>query len=593
MSDIINILPESVANQIAAGEVVDRPASAVKELMENALDAGATHIQLIVKDAGRTLIQVVDDGCGMSEGDARRCFERHATSKIRQANDLFALHTMGFRGEALAAIAAIAQVELQTRTHDNELGTAVTVEGGRILNQSACSTAPGTSISVKNLFFNVPARRNFLKRDSVELSHIEETFRRIALAHCDVAFSFYSNDRPLYELRVANLAQRITHLFGDAYKERLYYIEEHSDIVSLHGYVGKIDFARRTRGDQYLYVNGRFIKHPSLGAAIEKAYADLIPDRHYPGYFVMLEVHPDRIDVNIHPTKTEVRFIDEHAIFAILRAAVKKALGLYSLDSRIEFDPSTEIDFSPAPAGYIPHEPKIQYNSAYNPFNEHRSAGGGRQQWENFFDEEDKSSAHEPAPQLQLPPQEPVQPATCIQVGGRWIVGALPSGLLIVDQQRAHERILYERYCARNDDASPQQLLFPVTCTFSPADAEILAELLPALRRQGIIAEPFGRNSYVVSAVPDNGCEPQLQQLLQETIADYKASLMQPADKDPLCLALARRMAVQQGVTLCQEEMQQIVADLFRCQTPQYSPSGQRCMAVLSDQELTEVINTR
>lgn len=618
MSDIINILPDSVANQIAAGEVVDRPASAVKELLENALDAGAHTIRLIVKDAGRTLIQVVDDGCGMSDSDARLCFERHATSKIHQAGDLFALHTMGFRGEALASIASIAQVELRTRMPGNELGTEVVIEGSRIQSQQPCSTAAGTSIAVKNLFFNVPARRNFLKRDSVELGHIEEVFKRIALAHCDIAFSFHSNGRLLYDLREGNLAQRIANLFGEAYKERLYYIEEHSDIVSLHGYVGKADYARRTRGDQYLFVNGRYIKHPYLGASIEKAYTDLIPADHHPAYFVMLQVDPGRIDVNIHPTKTEVRFIDESAIFAVLRAAVKKALGQFSLDNQIEFNPSTEIDFTPAPAGYTPPEPTVHYNPHYNPFNEHRDTASDRQRWENFFDTDtpasDNPDANEPeqesshysgttgiglSPTLPFPDADTVsEPAdlsldSCIQVMRRWIVGTLPSGLLIVDQQRAHERILFERLCARNTPTSAQQLLFPITCTFSPADAETFNEILPTLREQGFDLQPLGRNNFVANAIPKGIGEAELQHLFDEMVSDYKASLMQSADsgqRQVLCQSLAHRMAVKPGTVLSQEEMQQIVADLFRCQMPTRSPSGQPCMRILNETDLARQI---
>ncbi len=608
MSDIINILPDSVANQIAAGEVVDRPASAVKELLENAIDAGAHNIQLIVKDAGRTLIQVVDNGCGMSDSDARICFERHATSKIHQAGDLFDLHTMGFRGEALASIASIAQVELRTRKPDSELGTVVVIEGSHIESQQPCSTALGTSISVKNLFYNVPARRNFLKRDSIELGHIEETFKRIALAHCDIAFSLHSNGRPLYELQPGNLAQRITHLFGNNYKERLYAIEEQCDIVSLHGYVGKADYARRTRGDQYLFVNGRYIKHPYLGAAIEKSYADLIPADQHPAYFVMLNVDPSRLDVNIHPTKTEVRFIDESAIFAILRSAVKKALGQFSLDNQIEFNPCTEIDFTPAPKGYTPPAPKVHYDPTYNPFNSHRDTSAGSQKWENFFDTDtpaDTSLATTPADfdsasNSEAPQHDTLFPMAdtkaddqmaCLQVQRRWIVASLSSGLLIVDQQRAHERILFERLCAHNAPVNAQQLIFPINCSFQSADAEALNELLPMLREQGFDLQPLGGNNYVAVAVPDAACEDNLQQLLDEMIADFKASLLQSADnsrQQALCRTLARRMAIKAGTALSQEEMQQIVADLFRCQVPTTSPSGKKTLTILPPEKIME-----
>ena len=607
MSDIINILPDSVANQIAAGEVVDRPASAVKELLENALDAGARNIQLIVKDAGRTLIQVVDDGCGMSDSDARLCCERHATSKIHQAGDLVNLHTMGFRGEALASIASIAQVELRTRKPENELGTVVVIEGSHIESQQPCSTAVGTSIAVKNLFFNVPARRNFLKRDSVELGHIEETFKRIALAHCDIAFSLHSNGRPLYELQPGNLAQRITHLFGNNYKERLYAIEEQCDIVSLHGYVGKADYARRTRGDQYLFVNGRYIKHPYLGAAIEKSYTDLIPADHHPAYFVMLNVDPSRLDVNIHPTKTEVRFIDESAIFAILRSAVKKALGQFSLDNQIEFNPCTEIDFTPAPKDYTPPTPQVHYDPTYNPFNSHKFTTD-RQQWENFF-ETGKTSTHAEKSDFSIGDTTPAttrqaeetlfplsdavsnDPMACLQVQRRWIVSSLPSGILIVDQQRAHERILFERLCAHSTPINAQQLIFPINCSFQPSDAETLAELLPLLREEGFDLQPLGGNNFVAVAVPDASCEENLQQLLDEMIADFKASLLQANEnsrQQVLYRSLARRMAVKSGSALTQEEMQQIIADLFRCQVPTASPSGKKTLTIIPPEKMLE-----
>ena len=501
MADVIHILPDSVANQIAAGEVVDRPASAVKELLENAIDAGATHIQLHVREAGSTLIQVIDNGCGMSDSDARLCFERHATSKIHKADDLFDLHTMGFRGEALASIAAIAQVELKSRQHDNDLGTLISAEGGVILNQEPCSCPFGTSLSVKNLFFNLPARRNFLKKESIELSHIEEIFKRVVLVYPSIAFSFSSNGKTLYDLQAGNLAQRISQLFGNAYKERLYPVEEKTDVVCVKGYVGKAEHAKKTRGEQYLFVNGRFIKHPALSSAVEKAYSDLIPDHHYPTYFIMLDVDPARIDINIHPTKTEVKFADEHAIFAILRAATKKAIGQFCLANELEFNPSDEIDFSPAPANYIPPEPQISYNNNFNPFNtpsshpphpssdKHdsslSSAFKSTPPHERFNTPSQQQlfnnitpDAHDSAAPSHFPNDHS---ACCMQVQGRWIVSSLSSGLLIVDQQRAHERILFERLVSHSGKTAAQQLLFPVNCSFSPADAEILAEMMPAI----------------------------------------------------------------------------------------------------------------
>lgn len=606
--DIINILPDSVANQIAAGEVVDRPASAVKELLENALDAGASKIQLIVKDAGRTLIQVIDNGCGMSDSDARLCFERHATSKIHKADDLFAIHTMGFRGEALASIAAIAQVELKTRQHDSELGTQIIIEGCDIKEQNTCSCPAGTSLSVKNLFFNVPARRNFLKKDSVELSHIEEIFKRVALINYTTDYTFHSNGRVLYDLHSGNFAERISQMFGQNYRDRLYPVEESTDIVKIHGYVSKPEFVRKTRGEQYLFVNHRFIKHPALSAAIEKAYTDLIPDRNYPSYFLHLEVDPSRIDINIHPTKTEVKFIDEHALFAILRAATKKALGQFSLAAELEFNPIEEVDFAPAPTGYIPQQPQVSYNPDYNPFKSSGSSSGSSYsgykppsdkprspQWTSFFDLSAADAEAEPTPQVpaqttieSVAPVQTDQPNPCLQVQNRYIVSTMPSGLLVVDQQAAHERVLYERLSNRHHNANAQQLLFPVNCQFSPADADILNELLPDLKVYGFEIGSIGQTTFVVTATPPDVKDGDLQQIFDQMIVEIKGNMINKfADRSQcLCRSLARHTCVKSGTPLQQAEMQQIIADLFCCQMPSMSPSGKKTMVIVQPENL-------
>ena len=601
MSDIINILPDSVANQIAAGEVVDRPASAVKELLENALDAGATHIQLIVKDAGRTLIQVIDDGCGMSDSDARICFERHATSKIRSADDLFDIKTMGFRGEALASIAAVAQVEMKSRQRDSELGTQIVIEGSDVKEQSPCSCPTGTSIAVKNLFFNIPARRSFLKKDSIEMSHIEEVFRRVALPNYKVAFSLHHNGRLLYDLKGGNFAQRIAGIFGKSFSERLYHIQESTEPVKIYGYVGKSEFVRRTRGEQYIFVNDRFIKHPSLSAAIERAYSELIPERTYPSYFVLLNVDPSRLDVNIHPTKTEVRFLDENIIFAILRAATKKALGQFQLATEIEFNPSTEIDFSPAPKDYTPEQPKVSYNPNYNPFSSTRpSQPTRRNEYEHFFDSAigARNTGNDEVAQ-RLPLDEEPRPNDDAATNGtapigyqnRFIITTLKSGIAIIDQHRAHERILYERLMARKgSQASAQQLLFPVNLRFNAADSELLNELLPELEQLGFIISPLGQNTFVVSATPPDIGDKELQSLLEQTINDYKSSMLQKfGDRNQsICLSIAKRMAVKSDTCLQPEEMQSLIADLFSCKAPDISPSGKRTMFILGEKELEE-----
>ena len=591
--DIINILPDSVANQIAAGEVVDRPASAVKELLENAMDAGATQIDLIVKDAGRTLIQVVDNGSGMSDSDARLCFERHATSKIHKSDDLFAIHTMGFRGEALASIAAIAQVELRTRLHDSELGTAIVIEGSHIVSQEPTACPTGTSMAVKNLFFNVPARRNFLKKDSVEFSHIEEVFRRITLIHYDIAFTLTSNGRLLYDLKAGSLLQRISQLFGNAYKERFFAVEEETDIVRIKGFVGKPEFARKTRGEQYLFVNGRFIKHPALSAAVEKAYTDLLPEHSYPSYFIGLQVDPSRIDVNIHPTKTEVKFVDDHALFAILRSAVKKALGQFTLATELSFDTPPEFNIPPAPKGYTPPTPRISYNPDYNPF-----AGAGVQGVRGSA-RECKTSAQDDAIVLNslnsldsMDSQNSLNSPkmSCLQVQNRYIVTPLSSGLAVIDQQRAHERILFDKLTQSSNNAitHSQTLLFPVNCQFSPADADLFNEMLPDLRSYGFAVEPLSQSTFVVTATPADLKEDDLQACFDQMLADYKGAVMQRFSNrsQSLCASLARQMAIKPGKALTQEEMQQLVADLFACPMADTAPSGKKIITVIKPEEL-------
>lgn len=656
MSSIINILPDSVANQIAAGEVVDRPASCVKELLENAIDAGATQIQLILKDAGRTLIQVVDNGCGMTDDDARLCFERHATSKIHKADDLFAIRTMGFRGEALASIAAVAQVELKTRKRGAELGTCVEIEGCEVTNQQPCSCSEGTSISVKNLFYNIPARRNFLKKDSIELSHIDEIFRRVAIVNHTVAFTIYSNGKLLYELRSTNKAGRIADIFGKGSSERFFPVNESTDVVKVEGYVGKPEHVRKTRGEQYIFVNQRFIKHPALSVAIEKAYQELIPERTYPSYFIFLDVDPSRIDVNIHPNKTEVRFDDEHALFAILRAATKRAIGQYSLASEIEFNPSTEFSFNPPPQGYIPPIPTISYNPNFNPFNDNAdgstpsgsprtsssvkgntSTGSGDgihgsnfaghngfksspvdSRWENFFQptssptpsqstptvptdqptleglENSPKPAESGAMGITIEPSGDAAPTSIIYQG--YIISSIKSGIVMVDIRKASERILYEQFMEQRAASNglpvgAQQLLFPVSCNFSPADAELLRELLDDIRGLGFALDLLGNCTLVVSATPPDVKESELQDLFDQLIVDYKGCMMKRfSDRDQmLCASLARQMSKHAADLLPSDRAQSILADLFACRVPDITPSGEKTMIVLNETKLTEL----
>ena len=586
--DIINILPDSVANQIAAGEVVDRPASAVKELLENAMDAGATQIDLVLKDAGRTLIQVVDNGCGMSDGDARLCFERHATSKIQRADDLFAIHTMGFRGEALASIAAIAQVELRTRLHDAELGTAILIEGSRIVSQQPQACPPGTSLAVKNLFYNVPARRNFLKKDGVELSHIEEVFRRITLVHHDLGFSLQHNGKTLYDLKAGSMLQRISQLYANYYKERLLPIEEETDLVRIKGFVGKPEHARKTRGEQYLFVNGRYIKHAALNTAVERAYDDLLPDRSHPSYFIALQVDPARIDINIHPNKTEVRFVDDHALFAILRSAVKKALGQFTLATELSFDTPPEFNLAPAPSGYIPQQPKISYNPDYNPFRPSPTQTRIKLDTPNTLPDLN-DPLNTPHSSL-LTPHSSLPTTPCLQLQDRYIATALSSGLALIDRQRALERILYDRLTPTSELRPPnsQTLLFPINCQFSAADAELMGELLPDLQDYGFALEAVGQTTFVVTATPADVQEANLQPFFEQLLADYKASTLQKfCDRgQSLRAALARQMAARATSPLSQEEMQQLVADLFACPMADTTPGGKRIITIVKPEEI-------
>lgn len=594
--DIINILPDSVANQIAAGEVVDRPAGAVKELLENAMDAGATQIDLVLKDAGRTLIQVTDNGCGMSDSDARLCFERHATSKIQRADDLFAIHTMGFRGEALASIAAIAQVELRTRQTGADIGTQVVIEGAQIVSQEPAACPTGTTMTVKNLFFNVPARRSFLKKDTVELSHIEETFRRITLIHHDIGFSLTHNGKKLYDLTAGSMLQRICGLFGQPMKERLYAVEEETDIVKIRGFASRPEYSRKTRGEQYLFVNGRFIKHPALSSAVEKAYTDLLPEHCYPSYFIGLQVDPSRIDVNIHPSKTEVKFVDDHALFAILRSAVKRAIGQFSLATELSFDTPEEFNIGPAPEGYVPPEPKISYNTGYNPFRATSSQTHMRMESQEWPKREERTEqpwltveADETEETPPTPPTPAVQTSACMQLQGRYIATPLSSGLALIDQQRAHERILYDKFMGSQQAAiGSQTLLFPVQCRFSAADAELFNELIPDLKGYGFVIDAMGGCTFVVSATPAGVNESAIQELFDQMLTDHKGASMQKhvSRSQCLCASLARQMAIKPGQQLTQEEMQQLVAELFACPLAEMSPSGKRTITIVKPEEL-------
>lgn len=600
MADIIQLLPDTVANQIAAGEVIQRPASVVKELLENALDAGANEITLIIKDAGKTLIQVVDNGKGMSETDARLCFEKHATSKIKNADDLFALHTMGFRGEALASIAAIAHVELKTRQAENDLGTQIEMEGSSVINQSSCQHQAGTSIAVKNLFYNVPARRNFLKSNTAELRHIIDEFQRVALVSPQVAFSFYNNGQILFQLKPALLKQRIVHLFGNNYSERLVPIEQKSEYVSISGFLGKPEFAKKTRGEQFFFANGRFIKHGYFHHAVVNTFQELIPENAIPSYFIYLEVDPKSIDVNIHPTKVEVNFLDKQLIYAVLSSSIKKALAENNLTPALDFEtePSLNFDF---PKDKPIRPPQIKINPDYNPFEaESKSERSGYQSpkntenWEALYTVQ---SQNKPASTVAFPKNDSTPDSfeestqNVVQSGLKYIVSSVKSGLMVIDQHLAHERILFERYLERfkNGRSPSQQLLFPTQLHFSAADSEIIKELLPDLKEIGFDIEPFSSQNFVANGIPPEIQESQTQAVLEQIVENVKVNKDFDQDRNiSFAKSLARQLAIKSGQRLKTEEMTRLIDELFACQVPDKSPGGQSILTILSLNELDE-----
>jgi len=607
MPDVIKLLPESVANQIAAGEVIQRPASAVKELLENAIDAGATEIKLYIKDSGRALIQVVDNGCGMSLTDARLAFERHATSKIREASDLFAIRTLGFRGEALASIAAVAQVQIKTRKHEDELGTSVEIEGASFKNQSPCSCQGGTSIAIKNLFFNVPARRNFLKSNTAEFRHIIEEFQRVALVYPEIAFSLHNNDKPMFMLQRATLKQRIVGLMGNHFTNRLIPIKETVPEAEISGFIGKPEFAKKTRGDQFFFVNKRFIRNPYLHHAVDGAYKELIPNDAHSCYFIYLEVDPGTIDINIHPTKTEVNFQHNQVIYAVLRSAMKKALGKFSAASMLDFDAEQGINLTQPPPGYIPKEPKVNIDPEYNPFNQLSGAMPDHarkpvdKNWQNLYKAEvpaqsslilrtglDAEEASEQAP------DKPVAESNLLmQVNGRYVVTRVKSGLMVIDQHHAHQRIIYDRLMEKLSSNQPgsQQTMFPQTVSFSPANADILREIHPQLQLLGFVIEPLAINTFVVNGMPADMDNQEPGELLEKLIDNYKKNLvdLKSDKKTNLALSMARQLAIKPGKTLGNEEMLAIVNELFASKAPEIAPDGSPTLRIITLNDISKM----
>ena len=605
MADIINVLPDSVANQIAAGEVIQRPASVLKELVENAVDAGATQIDVVIKQAGRTLIQVRDNGCGMSETDARLCFERHATSKIKSADDLFRLHTKGFRGEALASIAAIAHVELRTRQANSEVGTCIVLEGSLCKEQSPCSCEAGTSFSVKNLFYNVPARRNFLKSDTVEFGHIHEEFLRIALIHSDVDFKLYQNDKLEYNLPKSTLKQRLVNVFGKNYEERLMPIEQETDVVRIHGFIGKPNAARKTRGEQYLFVNKRFIKHNYFHHAIASAFEEVIPEKHFPSYFVYFEVDTEMIDVNIHPTKTEVKFQDERLIYSFLHSTVKRSIGMFHLGSNIDFDDISPIDFGAISSRNIPREPLTSSNSDYNPFEKSKSnptySSGNtvkvNESWRQIYEsiQENTPVEYLETQGVITPLQEMEEPTVSLkpsifQTINRYIVAKIKSGFVVIDPEAAFERILYERFLKNLNDtpSGSQKLLFPETLNFAPQNGDLVRDLLVEFKKLGFDLEEFGQNTFILNGIPLGFEEQDIQQNIEQILESYKNNLisLKISKKNNIAHSFARSIGRRRSKLFSEEEMQLLLSELFSTSSPQLSPSGKKICITFNEMEL-------
>ena len=606
MLDVIKLLPDSVANQIAAGEVIQRPASAVKELMENALDAGATQIDLVVKDAGKSLIMVTDNGCGMSETDARLCFERHATSKIAKAEDLFALRTMGFRGEALASIAAIAQVELKTRRKEDEVGVKIINEGSVVKEQSLTPMQPGTTFSIKNLFFNVPARRNFLKSPQSEMRHIVEEFTRVALMHPEVSFTLTSDGKELYHLYTGSLKQRIMGLFGSNYAEKLLPVNQDSERVRISGFIVKAEYAKKTRGEQYFFVNKRFIKHAYLHHAIENAFLEMIPKDSFPGYFLNIEVDPADIDININPTKTEVNFLDVKLVYAILHAAVRKAIGQHNLSPTIDFTetPDLNIDFGEANKASRPLVvPNVAVDELYNPSKQTDGNQDFKQKWNEFSQHRDKPSGDWRQLYGERVDQQNInigiedektdeKPANSqyLQVNQSFILTTVKSGILLIDQHLAHTRVLFEKYLKEmeNHSGASQQELFPQALTLNANDASLLKELMPELRNLGFVLEQANPTTFMINGTPSDSAGCDAVELLEKILDNHKInrSDLQLDRKLNLAKTMAAQLSVKAQTRLTETEMQNLVDQLFACNVPEIAPNGKKIYVIMSLEDI-------
>lgn len=607
MADIIQLLPDHVANQIAAGEVVQRPASVVKELMENAVDAGSTTIQLIVKGAGKTLVQVVDNGKGMSERDMLLSVQRHATSKIRTADDLFQLHTKGFRGEALASIAAIAHLEISTKQEEDQVGVQLKIEGGSIGDSKPVACEKGTSIAVKNLFFNIPARRNFLKSDTVELRHIIDEFHRIALAHPDIHFDFFHNNSELFKLPPSNLRQRIVNVFGGKTNEKLVPVQEDTGVVKISGYISKPAFTKKTRGEQFFFVNNRFVKNSYLHHAVSSAFEGLLKPGYLPGYFIFLEVNPSSIDINIHPTKTEVKFDEEQSMYAILRSTVKHSLGQFNVAPVLDFDRDANLDTPYSYKSKSPELPAVEVDANFNPFKEDNKGGikvksypkndKVEASWESLYVSMDSTedfntvSIESESTNDELFSEDDADfSATTYQLHRKYIVTTIKSGMVIINQHRAHQRVLYEQYLKNItvDTGNSQQLLFPLELKFSSTDMELLKSIQDGLERTGFVFSQVTNDSIQVSGMPLNISESDVGTIIDQLLSDFQQEIPESSlsQSDILAKAMCKTLAVKSGKHLNTAAQESLVNNLFATKEPMVSPFQKPIFITMTLEEL-------
>lgn len=613
MLDIIQLLPDAIANQIAAGEVVQRPASVVKELLENAVDAKSTKISIKIKEAGKTLIQIIDNGQGMSGTDARMSFERHATSKIRKSEDLFSIRTMGFRGEALASIAAVAQVEMRTKRQEDEIGTCLVIEGSEMKKQEPVACPDGTSISIKNLFFNVPARRNFLKSNPVETRHIIDEFQRVALSHPAISFSLYQNDMEVYVLNTGKLSQRIVGLFGKQYQEQLIPCQEDTAHITIKGYIGKPEHAKRTKGEQFFFVNNRYIRNGYLNHAVLNAFEGLLPEESYPFYVLFIEIDPVHIDINVHPTKTEIKFDDERTVYAIVRAAVKQALGAHNITPSLDFD--QDVNFQAIASSGLNFNSSSQADRNYGQFKTTPREQSNTQHWEKMFEISQKeitdysgaeipdfgkpealtfdSAANQMPTQKELYERENQQGNNnFFQIHYQYIASQIKSGLMLIDQQAAHERILYEKYhtALEKKHGASQQLLFPQTITLNPADFSLVMELAPEFRALGFVFNIFGKTAIIINGIPADIAGNDGKDLFEGLVEQFKRNQAELSigKGENMARSMAKRTAIKPGQQLSNTEMRTIIDQLFACSNPNYSPHGQVIFYILSLEKIAD-----